>query len=185
MRDSGKKNKLGETGFSIIEVAVATGIVATAFVTLMSLFAYNFRVEILNRNRITAAYLAQEALEMVKQKRDTNWFDGSDATDWNYGLNVGTGLIMSAVNKDDPAQGWTLDNGGGAGDSKNNIYLYQGHYVQTKSSVVGMTDTGLRRTVDVSITDPTYMIVTVHMKLNSSSTDLVTITTRLYDKWNG
>jgi Tfp pilus assembly protein PilV len=194
-RESEKGRKLNENGFSIMEVAIATGIVATCFVTLMSLFAYNYRIEIYNRNKITASYLAQEALEVVKGKRDTNWFDGDAATTWigngngSFINNIpsGTSLVLSAVDKNDLAEGWTIENGGGVGSTKDNIYLNSGRYVQTKNSVAGLTDTGLRRTIDITmepIASPTYMIVTVHVKTRSSASDLVSITTRLYDQWN-
>jgi Tfp pilus assembly protein PilV len=189
-RESERGRKLSEKGFSIMEVAIATGIVATCFVTLMSLFAYNYRIEIYNRNKITAVYLAQEALEMVKGKRDTNWFDGDNSTSWigngnsSFVNNItgGTGLIMSVVDKNDLAKGWTIESTGGA--DKANIYINsQGQYVQAKNALPGLTDTGLRRTIDITI-NPTYMIVTVHVKSRNNANDLVSISTRLYDKWN-
>jgi prepilin-type N-terminal cleavage/methylation domain-containing protein len=70
-------------GFSIIEIIAALAVIAIGFIGVMSLAVQNSRVEYTNKNTLIAAHLAQEGLELARNKRDDNflnpgteWFDG-------------------------------------------------------------------------------------------------------------
>ena len=74
-------------GFSFLETVIAIGILM-----ISSLAVYGATVRILNnvneeKTRFTAAYLAQEGIEVVRNMRDTNWIN--EALTWNTGLDAG------------------------------------------------------------------------------------------------
>lgn len=77
-----------QQGFTIIEVIVAIFILSVAVVGVFSAFSL---IVILTSNasdRLTAAYLAQEGVEVVRNIRDNNWLkEGSpEGSQWYDGL---------------------------------------------------------------------------------------------------
>jgi type II secretory pathway pseudopilin PulG len=89
------------SGFSLVEVLVATGLLATSLVALAQLFAISTKANVSSRNSTYAAVLAQQKLEEL---RSLSWgFDalGLPVTDTTTntavtpGTNDGTGLTAS------------------------------------------------------------------------------------------
>ena len=73
----------GEAGFSLAEVMVATGLLATALVTLAQLFGMSTRANIGSRNTTYAAVLAEQKIEELRALTwgfDTNGLPISDST---------------------------------------------------------------------------------------------------------
>lgn len=166
-------------GFSLIEVMVATAIVTAVFVAMFSVFAHNLQLEIYNRNKITASYLVQEGLEIVKQKRDTNWFSGAS---WDAGIPAGTILFLQAASATDSTKGWTLAAGSGTTDVRRKIYLCNGRYIQANSASI-CADSGFQRTISITKNAaPPYMAVTVTVKYNNG-TRAMKATSYLYGEW--
>ncbi len=66
------------SGFSIVEVVIALGIVTVALLGIVSLVVQNIQVKGMNKNYLLASALAQEGLELVRNMRDSNWL-----TPWN------------------------------------------------------------------------------------------------------
>ncbi|KPJ55201.1 hypothetical protein AMJ47_01680 [Parcubacteria bacterium DG_72] len=83
MENKFKKSK----GFSLAELLIACFIIASgvtaSYMIVQQIFAQTFEAS----NRLTAAYLAQEGAEIVRNIRDTGWIQGLDWT--SNGLNVG------------------------------------------------------------------------------------------------
>jgi len=65
-----------EKGFTIIEVIVAIFILAVAILGSYYAFAQMAGLTTIIASRLTAAYLAQEGIELVRSVRDTNWLNG-------------------------------------------------------------------------------------------------------------
>lgn len=65
-------------GFSLLETLVAIGILFLALLGPLTLASYSINSASLARNQITAFNLASEAMEAVRNKRDTNIFQGSN-----------------------------------------------------------------------------------------------------------
>jgi len=80
-----KKEKLG---FSLLEVIVAIGVTAIGLLGIISLVAQNVQAQYLNRNILIASQLAQEGLELVRNKRDINWL--TPGNNWKTGAGSGT-----------------------------------------------------------------------------------------------
>lgn len=122
-----RKNK---RGLSLLEMVVVIGIVTVSLVSISSLMTQSIQAQNINHNYLIASMLAQEGLELVRNKRDTNWL--RPGWDWKTGNNPGTDVdIFQFVN------GQTYAISSGTIDSTvNNIsdagaVLYQsiyGHY---------------------------------------------------------
>ncbi len=65
-------------GFTLLETLVALSILTFAVVGPLTLASYSISSASLSQNQLTAFYLAQEALEYVKNHRDTNVLTGVD-----------------------------------------------------------------------------------------------------------
>ena len=88
-----KLNQNYSEGFSIMEIIVVIFIISLGLVGVLSLIMQNIRVEQVNKNMLIASQLAQEGLELVRNKRDTNWLNGDD---WETGdgANPDTDIIQ-------------------------------------------------------------------------------------------
>ena len=74
---------LHASGFSLLETLVAVGILIGAVLGPLSLASSSINAASLAKNQIIATNLAAEAMEIVRNKRDSNIFQGSD---WLFGL---------------------------------------------------------------------------------------------------
>jgi Tfp pilus assembly protein PilV len=69
--------------FTLIETITALFILTTGILALSSLISYFISASSISSQRLVAAYLAQEGIEIVRNLRDTNLLNGKS---WNYGL---------------------------------------------------------------------------------------------------
>ncbi|OGD24802.1 hypothetical protein A2819_00980 [Candidatus Azambacteria bacterium RIFCSPHIGHO2_01_FULL_40_24] len=76
--------KLGfKNGFTLIETIVAVGVITIGLVSALTLISYSlFYVSNIN-DRLIAANLVAEGLEVVRNIRDNNWLQ---SLSWNNGL---------------------------------------------------------------------------------------------------
>ena len=63
----------------LVAVLVISIGVAASYIAVQRIFAYSFSAS----RRLTAAYLAKEGIEIVRNIRDTNWIEGES---WDRGL---------------------------------------------------------------------------------------------------
>jgi len=75
-------------GFTIIEVIVAMFILTTGILGTFSFISHYNEYSSLSVMRFTAAYLAQEGIEIVKNIRDGNYLEGNLIDDWNQGFDT-------------------------------------------------------------------------------------------------
>ena len=64
-------------GFTILEIIVVVFIIAMGLVGVLSLIIQNVQVQYVNKNNLIASQLAQEGLELVRNKRDRNFLAGN------------------------------------------------------------------------------------------------------------
>lgn len=62
-----------QNGFSILEIITVIFIIAMGLVGVLSLIVQNIQIQYVNKNNLIASQLAQEGLELVRNKRDYNW----------------------------------------------------------------------------------------------------------------
>ena len=74
---------LNKRGFTMVEVLIAIFVVTIgvvgSYIILQQIFVNTF----ISSSRLTAAYLAKEGFEIVRNVRDSNWIAGND---WDEGL---------------------------------------------------------------------------------------------------
>lgn len=182
-----------EGGFSMMEMVISIGIVTLSFVGIMSLFAYNGRLEAINRDKIIASYLAQEGIEVARQLRDNDWFNGKQGSNtWSTGVSWGTSLPVGnnkvfSANPSSPTLNWTIAQGGAGVSYKKKVYLVNGKYLQTSNTNgdvnAGWIYTGFQRTVDISL-DGSGNRKKVTVIITHGGEKIVSVTTYLFDKWN-
>jgi len=87
-----------QAGFSILEVVVAFSVITMGMIGVSSLITQNIQVQYVNKDNLIAFQLAQEGLELARNKRDKNWLEGkdwlSDITPGKYIMDY-TGYIKS------------------------------------------------------------------------------------------
>jgi len=74
-----KQLKKNQAGFMMIEAAFSIFIVGTILITFMAVMASVYRTEFAKRDLIIASNLAQEGIEIVRNRRDANWKRGCPA----------------------------------------------------------------------------------------------------------
>lgn len=74
-----------QEGFTIIELIIAIFILSVAIIGIYNAFSVIIVLTADASDRLTAAYLAQEGMELVRNVRDTNWLT-KDSYDWADGL---------------------------------------------------------------------------------------------------
>lgn len=75
-----------QSGFSLLEIVVAIFIIVMGMVGVVSLITQNIQVQYINRNNLIASQLAQEGLELIRNKRDKNWLENNG---WLSGITPG------------------------------------------------------------------------------------------------
>jgi type II secretory pathway pseudopilin PulG len=120
MRKSFKKNILDNSGFTILEMTVVIFIIVVGLTGIITLAHQNVQTVSIDKNTLIASQLAQEGLETVRAKRDTNWLQGANwetstttgsrldilqlANGYKYTVDATTGLIGAApAGINDPA----------------------------------------------------------------------------------
>jgi type II secretory pathway pseudopilin PulG len=78
MEKSTKNNIQENRGFTILEITIVIFIITIGLIGILSLSNQNVQVQYVNKNTVIASQLAQEGLEIVRNKRDTNWLRGYD-----------------------------------------------------------------------------------------------------------
>ncbi len=73
-------------GFTLLEIIIVIFIILTTILAVAGLSWQNLSTINLNYSRLSAAYLAQEGMEIVRNTRDQNWLDEED---FNNDLGVG------------------------------------------------------------------------------------------------
>lgn len=72
-----------QPGFTLIETLVATGIIVVGLVSAMALINTSLFYVFNISNRLIAAHLTAEGIELVRNNRDNNWLQNLA---WNNGL---------------------------------------------------------------------------------------------------
>jgi type II secretory pathway pseudopilin PulG len=144
-------------GFTILEITVVIFIITLALIGILSLSNQNVQVQYINKNTVIASQLAQEGLELVRNKRDTNWFRGEN---WEHSSSTGSRLdiLPGGTSGSGVAAYYTIDAATGAiytsagittngiNDSATNLYINSaGLYTHA----VTATSTGFSRLITV------------------------------------
>ena len=74
----GRSSVARRAGFSIAEVVVAVFVISTGLLAIISLIINSLNYSMLSRDQVIASQLAQEGIELVRNVRDNNIFNGRE-----------------------------------------------------------------------------------------------------------
>jgi Tfp pilus assembly protein PilV len=74
-------------GFTLMEAIVAIFVITTGLVGVLSLVSQTISASTFSKDKLIAAYLAQEGIEIIRNIRDTNWVNNNSWTN-NISLNT-------------------------------------------------------------------------------------------------
>jgi len=94
MLENIKKNRSNK-GFTLLETVVSTSIIMIAVISLLIVSQDTILIIFLARDRLTAAYLAKEGMETIRNRRDQNFLRGRP---WSEGISstATTTLLIDA-----------------------------------------------------------------------------------------
>jgi type II secretory pathway pseudopilin PulG len=99
------KNKIYFSAFTLIEALVAISILIIGIISSFSLINHALYNANVIEDRLTAVYLAQEGLELVREIRDSNyvkWLNDVSNVKWNDNLTPGESIISFGDKKLNP-----------------------------------------------------------------------------------
>jgi type II secretory pathway pseudopilin PulG len=82
-------SKLKTGGFGLLEVIIALSIFSMGMFSAMAALSLALRSATTSQYNLVAAALAQEGIEYIRNKRDTNWLNFTDPTRWNHQIDPG------------------------------------------------------------------------------------------------
>ena len=148
-----KKISKKRKGFGILEAVIASGIIAFFAGGVVILGNMTLRSVVVNKHRLQAAYLAQEAIEVIKNIRDSNWVDEDATTNWNNGLYAKDDLKVELDNRK-----WELSDGSDSFDSglnspnNTNETIFTREITISEPSADEITDEAIRdRTLNIKV----------------------------------
>ena len=94
------KTYIHKRGFTLIETLVAISVLVVAITGPLTLASQSLFAAVYAKDQTTAFYLAQEAIEMVRNKRDNNilTFLGGTNVDWLLNIPVDTNFQVDIPN---------------------------------------------------------------------------------------
>lgn len=90
-------------GFGFLEMIVALGVIITGVISGLTLTTYNLASSSASESRLVAANLAREAIEVIRNKRDSNWLA---AALWHSGIINQAGNYRVITSFDPAANSW-------------------------------------------------------------------------------
>lgn len=141
------KKTYNKSAFSLIEMMTVILVVSIGLVGTTQLIAQSLDAQMINRGGIVAYQLAQEGLEIVRQKRDTNWFQSvgdwrTDLADGIYCTDYRSPLELKLVS--------------GLADCPLHLDTENWYYVPEMSSASNYS--GYRRIIEISTNDENSLV---------------------------
>ena len=170
-------------GFTLIETFVAISILTLAVVAPMTLAARSLSISYYVRDEMTASYLAQEAIETIRNIRDSRSLEG---------LLAGSSVDPFSDIPSTDGAAFTVDahvsasNAMGLCSGACDVVQTNGQFYGYNDGTSGWTDTRFTRTVTASYVDGAHtdlrLSVTVSWKTGSFQERSVTLHENLY-RW--
>ena len=147
-------------GFTIIELIIAIFILSFSILGVYNAFSVVIILTHGATDRFTAAYLAQEGLEIIRNIRDSNWIDG--AADWTRSIqdfqngceaDYTTGTDVPGAK---PFTPWT-----GGEDGGNYLRIDRDGFYSYKPMGSGTLETKFKRKITITLLSDYIMKVSV------------------------
>lgn len=92
-----------QAGFTLIETLVAVSILLLAILGPLAIASKGLNTAIVARDQVTAFYLAEQAIEYLKNVRDTNAINGNDWDTYISDCETSRGCTIDVVNISGPS----------------------------------------------------------------------------------
>jgi len=89
-RRGGQVSSFKNSGFTFLELIIVFFVVIVGVLGVFQFASYPIFYSSLSESRLTATYLAQEGIEIVRNLRDENWLNDES---WNNGLETGDYIV--------------------------------------------------------------------------------------------
>jgi prepilin-type N-terminal cleavage/methylation domain-containing protein len=144
-----KSKKIKEnSGFTIIEVMIATVIITIGLIGALTLSLASMKFGKISINRVIAANLAQEGIEVIRAMRDDIWLSGDDNPWDNSPFNIAGGSEDGIVFWNTLSDSWEWDSTNSGYWSGARFYLdTQERYIQYGSLPFSGTPTNFWRNI--------------------------------------
>jgi len=161
-----QKVKNENSGFTLIEIVLAMVIVAITFTGIYMSLAKNSQHEKDNRVALIAANLAQEGVEMIRNRRDENILE-----DWNDRDSGGSGMDMNEeLSSGDCYPYWSGNQAECDGSKRAEVEIDgNGIYRNCDSSGCSGQTTIFERTCDITTSNSTVIEVVCEVTWESPS----------------
>jgi len=141
-------------GFTIIEMVISIFILSIAIITIFGSFSLMVQLSSEAGDRLTATYLAQEGVEIIRNIRETNWLasaTGSGVVAWDDGLSACSSALGCEVDYKT------------TGFGENPVYPWQDRFLKTDvdNHFYGYdsgTDTKFKRKITIDKTLAPYIL---------------------------
>ena len=164
--------KRTQSGFTLIETLFAVLIFSAALVSLMTIAGRGISATRTAREQVTAYYLAQEGLEVVRNIRDTNFvIDGL----WDTGLSECVNDVCQVV-YGDHTEPPTID----VCDTGCIVYSENGDFVDSDTNTI---DSGFRRSITLEQTQSGEYLVKSRVSWNARNIPRSVELSTVLKKW--
>lgn len=152
-----KATKKSLTGFTLLELLIAIFVITVGLVGGLSAILQALSLSRFSSSKLTAAYLAQEGIEIVRNIRDTNWLEARTAANaWDEGL---TGCSGGCIADYKHSYGPSL--------TDPTLPVFAGQYLNVDASgfysYAAGTPTKFKRKIIIQETNPDRLDVTVQI----------------------
>ena len=145
-----------ESGFTILELIIAILVMVIGIVGVNSVASWIVSYTTLSNSKLTASYLAQEGIEIVRNIRDRNWIEPG-GQDWKAGLTDGYYEADYTYTDLDRLQGTSLKS----------LKIDNGFYKYSSSGI----DTKFKRKITLDGSNPDFLNVKVEVQWEQKGKD--------------
>ena len=159
-----KKIKKRNSGFTIIEAMIAAAVISVGLIGVLTLCTISMKLGRISLNRVIAANLAQEGIEVIRLKRDNYWLDDDDP--WTKSpFNVTGGCDKGIVVWNTLSNGWNWN--AATASQYDGSYSQVGFYLDTSGRYIqgsGSPQTNFYRIIEIYDNLPNARRVVVKVK---------------------
>jgi type II secretory pathway pseudopilin PulG len=160
-----KNNFSSSSGFTIVEAMIAAVVISVGLIGVLTLCTMSMKLGRISLNRVIAANLAQEGIEVIRSMRDDIWLSG-DLEPWDDPpFNVTGGWDDGIVFWNTLSDNWEWDITSSGYWAGARFYLdAQGRYIQYGSLPSSGAATNFWRTIEIYDDLPNARRVIVKVK---------------------
>ncbi len=137
------------SGFTIIEAMIAATVISIGLIGVLTLCTVSMKFGRISLNRVIAANLSQEGIEVIRSIRDNYWLDGKNPWDHEPPLPEKNPFRVNEdgiVFWDISSNNWTWDDSVSGYSDSARFYLDNGRYIQG----TGSPQTNFYRIIEIS-----------------------------------